>query len=100
MALDKALVAPKNLNVDELAKMLASTDEGLWREIFAAGLGAEGAGQRRADDVQHGVPHEAHRCGRHIENFGDDDPGQYQGAGKRPANPLRLERKSLTFISG
>ena len=35
-ALDKALVAPKNLNVDELAKMLASTDEGLWREIFAA----------------------------------------------------------------
>ena len=35
-ALDRALVAPKNLNVDELAKMLASTDEGLWREIFAA----------------------------------------------------------------
>ena len=35
-ALDKALVAPKNLNEDELAKMLASTDEGLWREIFAA----------------------------------------------------------------
>ena len=34
-ALDKALVAPKNLNEDELAKMLASTDEGLWREIFA-----------------------------------------------------------------
>ena len=35
-ALDKALVAPKNLNEDELAKMLASTDEGLWREIFVA----------------------------------------------------------------
>ena len=35
-ALDRALVAPKNLNVDELAKMLASADEGLWREIFAA----------------------------------------------------------------
>lgn len=35
-ALDKALVAPKNLNEDELAKVLASTDEGLWREIFAA----------------------------------------------------------------
>ena len=35
-ALDRALVAPKNLNEDELAKMLASTDEGLWREIFAA----------------------------------------------------------------
>lgn len=35
-ALDKALVAPKNLNEDELAKMLASTDEGLWREVFAA----------------------------------------------------------------
>ena len=35
-ALDRALVAPKNLNVDELAKMLASEDEGLWREIFAA----------------------------------------------------------------
>ena len=35
-ALDKALVAPKNLNEDGLAKMLASTDEGLWREIFAA----------------------------------------------------------------
>ena len=35
-ALDKALVAPKNLNVDELSVMLASADEGLWREIFAA----------------------------------------------------------------
>ena len=35
-ALDKALVAPKNLNVDELSGMLASADEGLWREIFAA----------------------------------------------------------------
>ena len=35
-ALDRALEAPKNLNVDELAKMLASEDGGLWREIFAA----------------------------------------------------------------
>ena len=35
-ALDRALVAPKNLDVDELAEMLASVDEGLWREIFAA----------------------------------------------------------------
>lgn len=35
-ALDRALVAPKNLNVDELSGMLASADEGLWREIFAA----------------------------------------------------------------
>ena len=35
-ALDKALVAPKNLNVDELSGMLASADEGLLREIFAA----------------------------------------------------------------
>ena len=35
-ALDRALVAPKNLNIDELAGMLASADEGLWREIFAA----------------------------------------------------------------
>ena len=35
-ALDRALVAPKNLNVDELAGMLASEDEGLWRELFAA----------------------------------------------------------------
>ena len=35
-ALDRALVAPKNLNVDELSVMLASADEGLWREIFVA----------------------------------------------------------------
>ena len=35
-ALDRALSAPKNLAVDELAEMLASADEGLWREIFAA----------------------------------------------------------------
>ena len=35
-ALDRALVAPKNLTADELAEMLASADEGLWREIFAA----------------------------------------------------------------
>ena len=35
-ALDRALMAPKNLNVDELAGMLASEDEGLWREIFVA----------------------------------------------------------------
>ena len=35
-ALDRALVAPKNLNVDELSVMLASADEGLWHDIFAA----------------------------------------------------------------
>ena len=35
-ALDRALVAPKNLTFEELAGMLASADEGLWREIFAA----------------------------------------------------------------
>ena len=35
-ALDRALSAPKNLAFDELAEMLASSDEGLWREIFAA----------------------------------------------------------------
>ena len=35
-ALDKALVAPKNLNVDELSGMLASADKGLWHDIFAA----------------------------------------------------------------
>ena len=35
-ALERALAAPRNLSVDELAEMLASSDEGLWREIFAA----------------------------------------------------------------
>ena len=35
-ALERALSAPKNLTVDELAAMLASEDEGLWRELFAA----------------------------------------------------------------
>ena len=35
-ALDRTLSAPKNLTFDELAEMLASADEGLWREIFAA----------------------------------------------------------------
>ena len=35
-ALDRALAAPKNITADELADMLASADEGLWREIFAA----------------------------------------------------------------
>ena len=35
-ALERALAAPKNLTFDELAGMLASEDEGLWREIFAA----------------------------------------------------------------
>ena len=35
-ALDRALAAPKNLTADELADMLASADEGLWSEIFAA----------------------------------------------------------------
>ena len=34
--LNKAVSAPKNLGVDELAGMLASADEGLWREIFVA----------------------------------------------------------------
>ena len=35
-ALDRALVAPKNLTRDELVALLGSADEGLWREIFAA----------------------------------------------------------------
>ena len=35
-ALERALSAPKNLTVDVLAQMLASSDEGLWREAFAA----------------------------------------------------------------
>ena len=35
-ALERALAAPRNLSVDELAEMLTSSDEGLWREIFAA----------------------------------------------------------------
>ena len=35
-ALDRALVAPKNLNIDELVGMLASEDEGLWLDVFAA----------------------------------------------------------------
>ena len=35
-ALDRALSAPRNLAFEELAGMLASADEGLWREIFAA----------------------------------------------------------------
>ena len=35
-ALEKALVAPKNLSVGEIAALLGSADEGLWREAFAA----------------------------------------------------------------
>ena len=35
-ALEKALVAPKNLSVEEIAALLESADEGLWREAFAA----------------------------------------------------------------
>ena len=35
-ALDRALSAPKNLTQTELAAFLASEDEGLWRETFAA----------------------------------------------------------------
>ena len=35
-ALERALLAPKNLTTDELVGMLASADEGLWREIFVA----------------------------------------------------------------
>ena len=35
-ALEKALVAPKNLSVEEIAALLGSADEGLWREAFAA----------------------------------------------------------------
>ena len=35
-ALDRALLAPKNLASDELAEMLASADKGLWRDIFEA----------------------------------------------------------------
>ena len=34
--LERMTGAPKNASVDELAEMLASADEGLWREIFAA----------------------------------------------------------------
>ena len=35
-ALEKALVAPKNLSVEEIAALLGSADDGLWREVFAA----------------------------------------------------------------
>lgn len=34
--LERMTRAPKNVSLDELAGMLASTDGGLWREIFAA----------------------------------------------------------------
>ena len=33
---EKALVAPKNLSCEEIAALLSSGDEGLWRETFAA----------------------------------------------------------------
>ena len=36
ISLNKAVLAPRNLTSDELADMLASADEELWREIFAA----------------------------------------------------------------
>ena len=35
-ALDRALQAPKNLSAEEIAALLRSDDEGLWREAFAA----------------------------------------------------------------
>ena len=35
-SVERMTEAPKNASVDELAGMLASADEGLWREIFAA----------------------------------------------------------------
>ena len=34
--ISRAVKGPKGFSVDELAEMLASADEGLWREIFAA----------------------------------------------------------------
>ena len=36
VSLERMTGAPKNASVDELSGMLASADEGLWREIFAA----------------------------------------------------------------
>ena len=36
VSLERMTRAPKNASLDELAEMLASADEGLWREIFAA----------------------------------------------------------------
>ena len=36
VSLERMTGAPKNASVDELSGMLASEDEGLWREIFAA----------------------------------------------------------------
>ena len=36
VGLERMVGAPKNASLDELAKLLASEDEGLWREIFAA----------------------------------------------------------------
>ena len=36
VGLERMTEAPKNATLDELAEMLASEDEGLWREIFAA----------------------------------------------------------------
>lgn len=35
-SVERMTEVPKNASVDELARMLASADEGLWREIFAA----------------------------------------------------------------
>ena len=35
-ALEKALVAPKKLSVEEIATLLGSEDKGLWHELFAA----------------------------------------------------------------
>ena len=36
VCLERMMEAPKNASSDELAEMLASEDEGLWREIFVA----------------------------------------------------------------
>ena len=34
--IEKAIDAPRNLSADELARLLADSDEGLWRDVFAA----------------------------------------------------------------
>ena len=35
-ALERALEAPKNLSLDEIVRLLACDDDGVWREVFAA----------------------------------------------------------------
>ena len=36
IALERALEAPKNLALDEIVRLLACDDDGVWREVFAA----------------------------------------------------------------